>query len=171
VLRASIVRRIEKLETCFEPLNPQFPQVDSSLLLDSELSYFSQEMRILRLKAREIGYGDGVEGNIHNVGWFDLGNFDPMINDEVKLECLKALNEDGRRVMETLREIMLKAVRLTEALSEEEKSLIRDYNEALWHSSEDLAVDGAKRFTDKDLADLRLGYNQIMVKYGEKVFE
>ena len=128
MFRASIVKRIERLETCFEPLNPEFPQVDFSLLVDSELSYFSREMRVLRLKARELGYGGGVEGSFHNFGWFDLGNFDPMINDEVKLECFRALNDEERAVLVTLREIMGKGLRLTEVLSEEEKSLIREYN-------------------------------------------
>ena len=100
-LRSSIVRRIERLETCFEPFAPEFPQVDCSLLVDSELSYFSKMMKVLRLKARTLGYGDGSEGNIHNVGWFDLGNFDPMINDEVKRECFEALNSEERAVIET----------------------------------------------------------------------
>lgn len=157
-MRASIVRRIERLETCFEPLNPEFPQVDCSLLVNSELSYFSKMMKVLRLKARTLGYGDGSEGNMHNVGWFDLGNFDPMINDEVKQECFEALNSEERAVIETLREIMGKGLRLTEVLSEDEKSVIRAFN-------------GALRQSGNDLPDLRLRYSQIMEKYGEKVFE
>jgi hypothetical protein len=95
---------------------------------------------------------------MHNVGWFDLGNFDPMINDEVKQECFEALNDEERAVIETLREIMGKGVRLTEVLSEDEKSVIRAFN-------------GALRQSGNDLPDLRLRYSQIMEKYGEKVFE
>ena len=157
-MRASILRRIKKLETSFESFDAELLELDSSLLLDSERSYFSREMKILRLKARKLGYGDGPEANIHDVGWFDLGNFDPMINDDVKVECLKALDERERGVMETLREIGLKALHLTEALSEEEKNLIREYNKALRHSS-------------NDHADLRSRYKQVMTKHGEKVFE
>jgi hypothetical protein len=140
------------------PLNPKSLHVDSGLLLDSELSYFSKYMKVLRLKAQEIGYGNGTGGNIHDVGWFDLGNYDPMINDEVKIECLRALNPEESRVIVILHEIIEKAVRLTKNLSDEEKRTIREYKEAVHQST-------------SDLADLRHGYRQIMVKHGEKVFE
>lgn len=155
-MRSSIVRRIEWLETCFEPFNPEVSQVDFSLLIDSERSYFSKMMRVLRLKARTLGYGNDV--NMHSVGWFDLGNFDPMINDEVKRECFEALNREERMVIETLSEIMGKCLRLTEVLSENEKCVIRAFNEVFQQSG-------------KELPDLQLRYIQIMEKYGEKVFE
>jgi hypothetical protein len=113
-------------------------------------------MRVLRLKARTLGYGNDV--NMHSVGWFDLGNFDPMINDEVKGECFEALNSEERAVIETLSEIMGKCLRLTKVLSEDEKCVIRAFNEIF-------------RQSGKELPDLQLQYNQIMEKYGEKVFE
>jgi hypothetical protein len=171
-LRTSVIRRIERLEVQLKPLDPELPSVDFDLLVESEQAYFSREMRLLRTKARELGYGDGPEANLHSVGWFDLGDFDPVINHEVKIEGLKVLNKEERGVVETLREILLKALRLTEVLSEEEKGLIRKYNEVARFLGSDLLMDGInKRYTEKDLADLRFQYKQIMDKYGEQTFE
>ena len=157
-MRASVLRRVERLETCFESHNVNVRCVDFGVLVDSELSYFSKYMEILRSKARDLGYGDGVKGNFRNVGWFDLADFDPMINEDVKLECFEALNEEEASIIEIFREVIGKALRLSEALSEEEKRMIREYNEALDHPS-------------NTLANLQREYSQIMVKHGEKVFE
>ena len=146
--------------------------MDFDLLVESEQAYFSQEMRLLRTKARELGYGDGPEANIHSVGWFDLGDYDPVINDEVRMECLEALNEKERQIVETLGKVVEKAVRLTASLSEEEKGVIRKFNEMARFFDSNLLMDGTKRrYTQQDLAELRLSYDQIMDKYEEKVFE
>jgi len=170
-LRTSVIRRIERLEVQLKPLAPRLPQVDFGLLVESEQDYFSLEMRLLRTKARALGYGDGPEANLHSVGWFDLGDYDPVINDKVRRECLEALDEEERRIVETLGEIIGKALRLTEALSEEEKALIRKFNEVTRFFGSNLLMDGAKgRFTQQDIVELRLSYDQIMDKYGEKVF-
>lgn len=171
-MRASVLRRIENLEMRFKPSSPELPPLDFSLLTESEISYFGKEMRLLRWKARELGYGDGPEGNIRNVGWFDLGDFDPVINHEVRMECLEALDGEERGVVETLREILLKAVRLTEVLSEEEKCVMRKFNEVTQSFGSNTLGNWAKKeFTEQDRGELRVHYNQIMAKYGEKVFE
>ena len=58
-------------------------------------------MRLLRTKARELCYGDEPEANLHSVGWFDFGDYDPVINDEVRMECLEAYDENERQIVET----------------------------------------------------------------------
>ena len=127
-MRTSVIRRIERLEVQLKPFDPELPFVDYDLLVESEQAYFSREMRLLRTKARDLGYGDGPEAILHSVGWFDLGDYDPVINDKVRMNCLEALEEE-RRIVETLGVIIGKALRLTEVLSEEEKGLIRKLNE------------------------------------------
>jgi hypothetical protein len=68
-LKAAIIERIEKLEEQLKPSEPELPPVDFKLLIESESDYFSKRMRLLRTKARELGYGD----KDNKVGWFDLG--------------------------------------------------------------------------------------------------
>jgi hypothetical protein len=171
-LRTSIIRRIERLEVQLKPLDPELPSVDFDLLVESEQAYFSREMRLLRTKARELGYGDGSEANLHSVGWFDLGDYDPVINDKVQMECLEALDDEERGVVETLREIVWKVLRLTEVLSEEEKGVIRKFNEVARFLGSDLLMDGTKKgYTEQEFADLGFQYDQIMAKYGEKTYE
>jgi len=175
-LKASIVRRVEKLEQQIEPLEPEVPPLDFDLLTEAEQFYFTREMRLLRTKARELGYGDGPEGNIHSLGWFDLGHFDPVSNEEVRMECLEALDEKEREVIETLGEIMGKGFRLTTVLSEAEKVQIKKYNEVVRFFGNNLVMELAKKgriegFTEQDLLDSRLQYGKIMAKYGEKNFE
>ena len=171
-MRTSVIRRIEKLETRLKPLNPKLPQVDFDLLVESEQAYFSREMRLLRMKARELGYGDGPEANLHSVGWFDLGDYDPVINDEVRMECLEALDEKERQIVETLGKVVEKALRLTAILSEEEKGVIRKFNEVARFFGSDLLMDGTKKgYTEQEFAELGIQYNQIMAKYREKTYE
>ena len=171
-MRISVIRRIERLEVQLKPLAPRLPQVDFGLLVESKHAYFSRELRLLRTKAREIGYGDGPEANIHSVGWFDLGDYDPVINDNVRMECLESLDENERHVVETLGKVVEKALRLTAILSEEEKGVIRKFNEVKRFLGSDLLIDGTKRrCTPQELAELQFQYDQIMDKYGEKVFE
>ncbi len=54
-MKASIVKRIEKLEEQVKPVEPELPLVDFDLLVESESAYFSKRMNILRTKARELG--------------------------------------------------------------------------------------------------------------------
>ena len=146
--------------------------MDFGLLVESEQAYFSREMRLLRTKARELGYGDGPEANIHSFGWFDLGDYDPVINDKVRMECLEALDENEREIVETLGKVVEKALRLTAILSEEEKGVIRKFNEMARFFDSNLLMDGTKRrCTQQEIVELRLSYDRIMDKYGEKVFE
>ena len=171
-MRTSVIRRIEKLEVQLKPLDTELPSVDFGLLVESEQAYFSREMRLLRTKARELGYGDGPEANLHSVGWFDLGDYDPVINDEMRMECLEALDENERHIVETLGKVVEKAVRLTAVLSEEEKGVIRKFNEVKRFLGSDLLIDGTKRrCTPQELAELQFQYDQIMAKYGEKTIE
>jgi len=175
-LRTSIVKRVEKLETQIEPLEPKVPPLDLDLLTAAEHSYFSKEMRLLRTKARELGYGDGPEGNVRCLGWFDLGDYDPVSNEQVRRECFEALNEKEIEIIETLGKIIEKGFRLTEVLSEEEKIQIKKYNEVVRFFGNNLVMELAKKgkiegFTEQDLIDSRLQYGKIMAKYGEKNFE
>jgi hypothetical protein len=57
-LRASIVKRVEVLEAKLKPSEPELPPLDFDLLTACEKEYFVLEMRVLRGKARELGYGD-----------------------------------------------------------------------------------------------------------------
>jgi len=171
-LRTSVIRRIEKLEVQLKSLDPELPSVDFDLLVESEQAYFSLEMRLLRTKARELGYGDGPEANLHSVGWFDLGDYDPVINDAVRMECLEALDEEERRIVETLGEIIGKALRLTAILSEDEKAKVRKFNQVARFFGSDLLMDGTKKgYTEQEFAELGFQYDQIMAKYGEKTIE
>ena len=155
-----------------KPLDPELPSVDFGLLVESEQAYFSREMRLLRTKARELGYGDGPEDNIHSVGWFDLGDYDPVINDEVRMECLEALEQKERQVVETLGKIVEKALRLTAILSEDEKAKVRQFNAVARFFDSDLLIDGTKKgCTEQEFAELRFQYDQIMANYGEKTYE
>jgi len=155
-----------------KPLDPELPSVDFDLLVESEQAYFSREMRLLRTKARELGYGDGPEANLHNVGWFDLGDYDPVINDKVQMECLEALDEEERQIVETLGKVVEKALRLTEVLSEDEKAKVRQFNAVARFFDSDLLMDGTKKgCTEQEFAELRFQYDQIMAKYGEKTIE
>ena len=170
-MRTSVIRRIERLEGQLKPFDHELPSVDFGLLVESEHAYFSREMRLLRTKARELGYGDGPEANLHSVGWFDLGDYDPVNNDEVRMECLEALDENERQIVETLGKVVEKAVRLTASLSEEEKGVIRKFSEVNRFLGSDLVRDGTKRrYSQQDFAELRLSYDRIMDKYGEKIF-
>lgn len=171
-MRTSVIRRIERLEVQLKPLDPELPSVDFGLLVESEHAYFSREMRLLRTKARELGYGDGPEANLHSVGWFDLGDYDPVINDEVRMECLEALDEEERRIVETLGAIIGKALRLTAILSEDEKAKIRQFNALARFFDSNLLMDGTKKgYTEQEFAELGFQYDQIMAKYGEKTIE
>ncbi|MEJ2271172.1 MAG: hypothetical protein P8X91_01520, partial [Candidatus Bathyarchaeota archaeon] len=99
-MNVSVIRRIKRLEVQLKPFEPMLPSVDFDLLIDSELTYFSRFMKLLRMKSRELGYGDCPEANLHGVGWFDLGDYDPVINMEVRAECFEALNENEIKVVE-----------------------------------------------------------------------
>jgi len=108
-LKAFVLKRIEELEARLKPLGEELPPVDFGLLIESEKRYFSKQMRVLRLKARELGYGD----KNNTVSWFDLRGCDPVSNDEVREECLAALNADERRVIETFHKVVEKLIRVT----------------------------------------------------------
>ncbi|TRZ49004.1 MAG: GNAT family N-acetyltransferase [Dehalococcoidia bacterium] len=70
---------------------------------------------------------------MHDVGWFDLGNFDPVINNDVNVECLKAINDEEIGVLETLREIGLNALHLTVLVrAHHYRSKSHEESEGLW---------------------------------------
>ena len=171
-MKASIVRRVEKLEDQFGQSQPELPSVDFDLLIEGEAAYFSKEMVLLRTKARELGYGD----KNNKLNWFDLGGCDPFCNGEVRMECLEALNDEEVEIVETLHEIIEKCIRLTANLSEEEKEVVRKYNEVAMFFGNSLMMNGAakgwwKGHTREELEELRARYEQIMAKHGEKVYE
>ena len=171
-MKASVIKRIERLEEQLKPCEPELPPFDYDLLIESERDYFSKEMVLLRTKARELGYGD----KNNKVSWFDLGGFDPVINDEVRMECLEALNDEERRVIETFYEVIVKCIRLTAKLSEEEKAIVKRYNRVVTFFGNSLMMNLAKRggmkgYTREELSDLRVQYEQIMAKHGERIYE
>ena len=68
-MKASIVRRVERLEQQFKPFDTvELPPLDYDLLTESERDYFSKELVLLRTKARELGYGD----KNNKVGWLGV---------------------------------------------------------------------------------------------------
>lgn len=172
-MKASIIKRIEKLEEQFESCaGPELPPFDFDLLIESEKAYFSRELVFLRSKARELGYGD----TNNKVGWFDLGGFDPFVNEEVRMECLETLNDEERLVVETLYKVIEKCVRLTANLSEEEKTIVKRYNDVVMFFGNSLTMKGAEKgwwkgHTKEELGELRALYEQIMAKHGERIYE
>ena len=171
-MKASVIKRIERLEEQFRPSEPELPPVDLDLLIESESEYFSKEMDLLRTKARELGYGD----KDNKVSWFDLGGYDPVINQEIRMECLDALNDEERQVIETLHKVVQKCFRLTANLSEEEKAIVKRYNHVVTFFVNNLMMNGAKKgwwkgHTKEELAELRVLYEEIMAKHGERIYE
>jgi len=171
-LKAAIIRRIERLEEQLKPLEPELPPFDFDLLIESESDYFSKQMDLLRTKARELGYGD----KNNKVSWFDLRGFDPVSNEEVRTECLEALNDEERLVIETLHKVIEKCIRLTANLSEEEKAIVKRYNRVVTYFGNNLMMkiaeqDPSKGHTKEELAELRVLYEEIMAKHGEKIYE
>jgi len=171
-LKASVLRRIEKLEEQIKPLDPELPPFDYDLLIESESDYFSKQMDLLRTKARELGYGD----KNNKLGWFDLRGCDPVSNDEVRTECLESLDDEERQVIETFYKVIEKCIRLTANLSEEEKAVVKKYNRAVTFFGNSSMMNLAKRggmkgYTKEELAELRVQYEQIMAKHGEKIYE
>ena len=171
-MKASIIKRIEKLEEQLGPPEPEFLAVDFDLLIESENAYFSKRMDLLRTKARELGYGE----KNNKVSWFDLRGCDPVSNEEVEIECLEVLSEEERRVIETLYEIIEKCIRLTANLSQEEKAIVKRYNKAVRFFGSNLMMKGAEKgwwngHTKEELEDLRVRYEGIMAEHGERIYE
>jgi len=171
-LKVSVIKRVERLEEQVKPLEPELPPIDFDLLIESESAYFSKRMVLLRTKARELGYGD----RDNKVSWFDLGVFDPVCNEEVEMECLEALNDEERQIIETLHLIIEKCIRLTANLSEEEKAVVKKYNNVVTFFGNSLMMNGAEKgwwkgHTKEELEELRVLYEQIMAKYGETIYE
>ena len=171
-MKASVIKRIERLEEQLKPCEPELPPFDFDLLIESEKAYFSKQMVVLRTRARELGYGD----KNNKVSWFDLGGFDPVSNDEVRMECLEALNDEEREVVETFYEVIEKCIRLTAKLPEEEKAIVKRYNRVVTFFGNSLMMniakhDPSKGHTKEELAQLRVQYEQIMAKHGERIYE
>lgn len=170
VLKASIIKRIERLKEQFKPcMDPELPPVDLDLLIESESDYFSKEMVLLRDKARELGYGD----KNNKVSWFDWGSYDPVINEDVRMECLEALNDEERQVIKTLHKIIEKCFRLTANLSEEEKTIVKRCNHVVTFFENNLMMNSAKKgwWKGHTKEELRVLYEEIMVKHGERIYE
>jgi hypothetical protein len=167
-LKASIVRRVEGLEERLKPCEAELPPVDFGLLIESEYEYFSRQMTVLRTKARELGYGD----KNNKVSWFDLRGCDPVFDDEIREECLRALNADEQRVMETFYDVVEKVIRLTAVLSEEEKADVKKYNGVVLGLGNSLIRRcDPDAYTVEKLNQARLRYEEIMAKYGEAIYE
>lgn len=167
-MKASVLKRIEELEVRLKPLEEELPPVDFGLLIESENEYFSRQMRVLRLKARELGYGD----KNNTVSWFDLRGFDPVSNDAVREECLAALNVDESRVIETFHKVIEKLIRVTGVLSDEEKEDVKRYNDVAKRvqglTSKGFALEDC---VEEELKQARWRYEEIMAKYGEEIYE
>jgi hypothetical protein len=166
-LKAVIAKRLEALEARLKPSQPLLP-VEFDLLTAGEQEYFSLWMRVLRLKARELGYGD----KNNKVSWFDLKGCDPVSDEAIRNECLAALNEEEAKVIETFRKVIEKCVRLTAALSQEEKANVRRYNDiVLFFKRRSMRESDPNRYSEVDLAEARRRYEEIMVQHGEVIYE
>ena len=167
-MKAAIVKRIEALESRLKPAEPELPPFEFDLLTACEQAYFSLWMRVLRLKARELGYGD----KSNKVSWFDLRGCDPVWDEDVRAECLAALNSEEAKVIEMFHAVAEKCVRLTAVLSNEEKAEVRRYNEVvLFYQNSSIRNSEPNRFSGEDLARARRRYEEIMVEHGEVVYE
>jgi len=89
---------------------------------------------------------------------------------------LEALNDEEVQIIETLPKIIEKCIRLTANLSEEEKVIVKRYNDAVMFFGNSLMMKGAengwcKGYTKEELEELRVRYEQVMAKHGEKIYE
>lgn len=171
-MKTSIIKRVERLEEQIHPSDPELPPFDFDLLVESENAYFSKHMDVLRTQARELGYGD----KNNKVSWLDLGSCDPVSNDKVREECLEALNDERKRVIETLHLVIEKCLRLTAKLSDEEKLAVKKYNDVAGFFGSSMLMNHAEKgwipgHTREELTELRSSYEQIMQKYGETIYE
>ncbi|MDH5266609.1 MAG: hypothetical protein OEW62_02895 [Candidatus Bathyarchaeota archaeon] len=171
-MKASIIKRVEKLEEQLKPSEPKPPPFDYDLLIESERAYFSKELTLLRTKARELGYGD----KNNKVSWFDLRGCDPVWNEEVRMECLEALNDEEMQIIETFHKIVEKGCRLTAILSEDEKAIVKKYNHVVTFFGNSLMMNAAEKgwsegHAREELEELRVLYEQIMAKHGERIYE
>jgi len=166
-LKASIVRRIERLEEKLKSPGMELPPFDYDLLIESEKEYFSRVMRVLRFKARELGYGD----KDNNVSWFDLRGCDPVFDDEVRAECLAALSGEEANVIETLNKVVEKGIRLTAVLSDGEKADVKRYNGVVMYFQNSLIRSSRPdAYTFEDLDQVKRRYEEIMAKHGEEIY-
>jgi len=75
-----------------------------------------------------------------------------------------------------LDEIIEKCIRLTANLSEEEKAVVKKYNEVIMFFGNSMMMNGAEKgwckgYTREELEELRARYEQIMARHGEKIYE
>jgi hypothetical protein len=168
-LKTAVLKRIEALEARFKPSEqPELPPFEFDLLTKCEQKYFSLRLNVLRLKARELGYGD----KNNNLSWFDLGSCDPICNEEVEAECMAALNAEEMKIIETLSTVIEKGIRITAALSDEEKAEVRRYNEiVLFFQNSMIRGSNPDRYCHEDLLAARRRYEEIMVEHGEAIYE
>jgi hypothetical protein len=170
----TIRRRLQRLEEAFViEIRSEIPEIDCDLFTVSEKEYFSRELEVLRIKARELGYGAGPEGNIDNVGWFDLGLDDPVMNEDVRIKCLNALSPSDQEIIDTHNEIVLNNLRLKEKMTAEDRESIKQHNDLDRYFRYGFDKHGwvKERHTGEELETLQLLYRQIMAKYGEKAYE
>ncbi len=150
-LKASIIRRIERLEEQFEPSMSELSSMDLDLLIESETEYLFEGVGVLRVKGRDF-------------------------DEESIVVCFEDLNDEEMKIIETLHEIIEKCIRLTASLSEEEKAIIREYNDVVRFFGSNMMMSGAEKgwwkgFTEEERLELRVLYEQLMAKYGERIYE
>lgn len=167
-MRVSIVKRVEELEARLKPSGLESRPFDFDLLTACEKEYFSLEMRVLRLRARELGYGD----KNNKVNWFDLRHCDPVFDEEIRAECFAALNAEEAKVLETFNSILEKGLRLTIVLSDDEKADVKRYNDIVMHFQGSIITDFFPDvYSREDLITARQRYEEIMNKHGETIYE
>ena len=167
-MKVSIMKRVGVLEERLKPSEPDLPPFDFGLLTACEEEYFSLEMTVLRLKARELGYGD----RNNKFSWSDFRGCDPVVDEDVRAECLAALNAEEAMVIETSDKIAEKCFRLTAMLSEEEKKEVRTYNGVVLYFQNSLVRNCSLNvYRAEDLSRARQRYEEIMARHGETIFE
>jgi len=165
----TITRRLERLERKVNVVvAPKSLPFDYDLLTPKEQD-LSSVTHLLHDKAVELGYGKFEACRYHFVR-------NPWLDHEVFEECVAAFTDEERLRYERANEIYEKCRRLTLCLTEEEKAMVKQYNEVSRFFGSSLAMNGAEKgwwkgHTKEELEELRVLYEQIMAKHGERIYE
>lgn len=163
----AFIKRLESLEQRLTVIDqPKVPPFDYDLLTPREQE-LSDVIHLHHDKAVELGYGKLEACRYH----FRPG-CNPWLNPEIFEECVEAFTDEERLRFERANEIFEKCKRLTEKLTEEEKESIKQYNRiTLWFENELMRNCDPDRYTQQDLEEARLLYEQLLAKCGEKSYE
>ena len=165
----AITERVERLERLLSVDDaPKVPPFDYDLLTPTERD-LTGNIHLWHDVAVRLGYG-----TLEACRYRFKPGCDPFLNPEIAEECFRNMTEEELKRLEVEHEIYEKCTRLTEVLTEEEKAVIKRYNEiaSFFHPfSTIIRRIEPNRYTKEDLHEARLLYGQIMAKYGEKNYD